>query len=187
MKMTPEYSTLIFRDLYNDAASFINDMIQFPAIEGFTQDDSDNLTLVWTLLAANYGNSPIANRDINQFTMKLWSTLYQFGPTWLKKTEIQKALRALDIDDLRDGTKAVSNHAFNPSAGPGTGSDAELSYINDQNVSRLKKGKAEAYGDLSGLLSDDLTATFMARFKPLFKQFVMPEDPLLYITEEGED
>ena len=44
-------------------------------------------------IKAKYGNNPIANKDINQFKYKLFSTVFMYGPTWAKRLDIQKILR----------------------------------------------------------------------------------------------
>lgn len=182
ISMIPEYNTMTFNDVFENKDSFIDTLDQY----GETISD-DDLKLTFLLLSARYGNSPIANRSVNQFTLKVWSTVYQYGPTWVKEKEIQEALRNISLDELRDGTKAIFNHAYNPSTAPSTDTTTELEYINDQNTTKYKKSKVEAYATLLELLKSDVCEAYINKFKNLFKQFVMPEDTLLFITEEGDE
>lgn len=100
------------------------------------------------MLYARYGNNPIANRDTHQFKFKIFSIIYQYGPTWEKRLAIQEDLRGLSGDDLLKGTKAIYNSALNPSTAPSTGSLDELTYINSQNTTNYKKSKMDAYAQL---------------------------------------
>lgn len=182
--MMPEYNTMTFNDVFDSSSEFINAMNDYKE----TLDD-DHLELTFLLLSSKYGNSPIANRSVNQFKLKLWSTIFQYGPAWVKRLDIQDKVMSLNLDsgDLFVGTGAVMNHAFNPSSSPSTSSLEELEYINDQNTTKYKKGKVEAYSNLLEILDDSVSEDYVAKFRDLFKQFVMPEDTLLFITEEGDD
>lgn len=177
--MLPEYSTMTFNDVFPDEREFEE------SLRNYSADllDAAHTELTWLLLSAKYGNSPIANRSVEQFKLKCWSIIFQYGPTWVKELSIQEDLRSLGLDELRDGTKATFNHAFNPETAPSTDTTDDLPYVNDQNVTKYKKSKLEAYAALVGLLDTNVTEKYINRFKPLFKQFVMPESPLLYISE----
>lgn len=143
-----------------------------------------NAQTLFYLLYSRFGNNPIANRDITQFKYKMFSVIFQYGPTWQKKLEVQQTLRNLTDEDLRAGAKAIFNHAYNPETAPSTSSEDALTYINEQNTSHYKKGKLDGYAVLIALLEDDITYKFLNKFQHCFKQFVAPEDPLLYISEE---
>ena len=115
-------------------------------------------------------------------------TIWQFAPTWLKKVDIQEALRGLgndpnDLSDIINGAKAIYNHAFNPETEPSTQSTEELTYINDQNVTNYKKSKMDAYAQLWSVLVSDVTTEFIKKFQPLFKKFVKP-GTYLYESED---
>lgn len=183
-KMTPQYSTLLFSNIYSDVGEFTND---YTAL-GIPQTISiDSARTLYYLLYARYANTPIANRDLNQFKYKLFSVIFQFGPTWEKKLDIQNKIRSLSEEDLMTGSKVINNHAFNPGNEPGTASLDELNYINEQNSQNYKKSKAEAYMTLWNMLAEDVTESFIDRFKVLFKLVVYPEDPLLYYDDENEE
>ena len=85
--------------------------------------------------------------------------------------------------ELQQGSKAMYNHALNPTEIPAT-LDSELSYINDQNTTKYTKSPLEGYAILEELLRTDVTNEFLNRFQKLFKQFVKPEKTWIYVTEE---
>lgn len=179
------YNTKLFTEIYPDYDTFEDGYTESPLKDGITDD---NLQILYYLLYARYGNSPIANMDENQFKYKLYSVIWQYGPTWESRLEIQDKLRELLATgheaDLINGAKAIYNHAYNPETAPSTQSVEELTYINDQNTTNYKKSKMDAYTQLWGLLATDVTEQFIDRFQPLFKKFVRPEHPILYVEEE---
>ena len=140
------------------------------------------LDLIYYLLLSNYANSVIASDDENRFKYKVFSTIFQYGPTWAKELEIQKEVRSLTAEDLQEGVRNITNVAANPSTTPSTQDTEELPYVNNQNVSKTKRSKADGYALLLSLLKDDVTESFMKRFKPLFLNIVEPERPLWYAT-----
>lgn len=199
IEMTPQYSTMLFSDIWNNANDFLTDytsagVFTSPVIENGvvvkagTKLADENVTLLFYLLYSKYGNNPIANNDINQFKYKVYSIMFQYGPSWEKRLDIQEKLRALKDEDIQKGSKAIYNTAMNPSTQPSTQTLEELTYINSQNTTNYKKSKMDAFAQLWELIDADVTGDFIAKFRVCFKQFVRPENPLLYITdsEEGE-
>lgn len=178
------YRTKKFTDFYPIAQDFINDY-HLNGIPATITDDSAN-TLFY-LLYARYGNSHIINSDENQFKYKLFSIVFQYGPTWEKRLDIQNKLRNLTEDELMRGTKAIYNTANNPGTEPSTGSLEELQYINSQNTTGYKKSKMDAYANLLALLDTDVTEDFIKKFGKLFITILEPREPLWYATEIGED
>lgn len=153
----------------------------------FTNSISDtSATTLYYLLYATYGNRGIKASDINRFKYKLFSTIYKYGPTWQKRLEIQEALRELDLDELRESSRVIYNHSMNPSTKPSTQTLDELITINDQNVTKHKRSKTDAYALLIGLLDTDVTEEFLAKFKSLFS-ITGPTSPLWYTTEIKSD
>lgn len=147
----------------------------------------ETMNLVYYLLYARYGNSHIANYlDENQFIYSLFSTLFMYGPTWEKRLDIQSKLRALTEDDIIKGTKSIYNHSFNPSTAPSTSTLEELTTINDQNTSNIKRGKVEAYSMLYSILETDVSEDFINEFKKLFIIITAPDYPLYYVTDLSE-
>ena len=191
MTMRAMYNTKTFADLYEDYDTFKEDHVD----DGFLpcvidhDDGTDenpkvsNLQILYYLAYSKFGNNPIANLDENQFKAKFEAIMWQYGPAWEKKLDIQKKVRELTADDLLTGAKAVHNHAFNPSTEPSTASLEELTYINDQNTTSYKKSKMDAYGQLWNLIADDVTEEFLARFKPLFQKVVHAK-AFLYESED---
>ena len=196
--MLPQYSTVLFTDVWDDVTEFVADYknngipYQYSYLNnGSTvtvQTVSDtNIQTLFYLLYAKYGNNPIANRDITQFKYKVFSLIYQYGPDWQKKLEVQYKLRGLTEDDLLKGSFAMYNAAVNPSTEPTVAATTELNYINQQNTTRLTRGLLEGYNMLLGLLENDVTEEFVKRFNICFKKFVSSERPLIYVSEEDED
>lgn len=179
-----DYSTVQFNDIWESDAEFLYDY-QHVGIPTTIAVNTSAKTLFY-LLYARYGNSPIANLDINQFKYKIFSIIFQYGPTWEKRLDIQDKLRALSDADILVGSKAIYNHANNPSTTPSTATLDELTYIDDQNTTNYKKSKMDAYTQLWALLKADVTEEFLKKFQKCFKQFIAPEQPLMYVEEEDE-
>lgn len=182
--MSLMYKTKTFTDLYESVNDFVYDYNNIGIPKTITVD---NATTLYYLLYARYGNSPISNMDENQAKFKLFSIIWQYGPTWEKKLAIQANLRQLSDAELREGALSIYNHAFNPSTDPSTASETELDYINEQNTTRQKRSRVGAYMELWQALSTDVTADFLKRFDVCFKQFVGPEKFMYYISDEEDD
>lgn len=195
-EMIPQYSTETFTDIWDNVDDFKSDLADSPfdgcIKDGSNSGDPDNVSLVFYLLYARYGNNPIANLDITQWKFKIFSTMFQYGPSWEKRLDIQNKLRGLSEADLLAGSKAIYNNALNPSTTPTTSSLTELTYINSQNTTNYKKSKMEAYAQLWDLISTDVTEDFLLKFRKCFKLFVSDERPILFVQdnedseEEGE-
>lgn len=170
-----------FVDTYPDLASFTEDYADsgIPAtISG------ESVSVLYYLLYAYYGNSVIASSDLNRFRYNLFSIIWQYGPTWEKRLEIQKSLRELTDDEIFTGSKQIANHALNPSTVPSTASLEELTYIDSQNTMSWKRSKLEGYNQLMSLLDTDVTADFLRQFRKLFLTIVEPEAPLYFVTDD---
>lgn len=180
--------TLLFSEVWEDYSSFETDYTAL--IAGFLENTSpvtaNSLKTIYYLLFASYGNNPIANSDIDQFKMKIVSTIYAYGPTWQRKQAIQNSLRALTDADLLQGAKQIYNHALNPSSEPSTSSLIELTYINDQNTANYQKSKMEAYSILWGLLHADATRDFIDKFRKCFAVFVDKMRTPFYIENDDD-
>ena len=313
--MLPQYDTKLMTDVWSKATDFVTD---YQNIGIPTTISVQNATTLYYLLYARYGNTPIANYDEEQWKYKIFSIVFQYGPTWEKRLDIQNTLRGLQIDDLVDngsfhelfnhsasetssktgsdnntrtlnttekntGTSAVANtgtdttastgtqsvahtgtvgttgetediknHAYNPSTAPAQNAYSPLSYINEQNANKnnanstvtnnltdattndlqnqtthnttstttndlsradtgtikddrtitdsasaentsknetttvMTAGKLKAYEKLLELLDTDVTGNFISKFKTCFKQFVMPERHMIYVTEDND-
>ena len=146
-----------------------------------------NLTTLFYLLYARYGNSNIASSDETQFKYKLFSTIFMYGPSWQKRLDLQTKLIGLTDDEIVKGSTAIYNSALNPSSAPSTQTLEELNYINSQNTTKYKKSKLEGYAALYALIETDITEEFIGRFKKLFITIVEPELPLWYEDFEQGD
>ena len=314
-KMIPQYDTKLMTEVWSDASGFLTD---YQNVGIPTTISNQNATTLYYLLYARYGNTPIANYDENQWKYKMFSIIFQYGPTWEKRLDIQTTLRGLQISDLIDngsyralssesgsatssktgsdnntrtlnttekntgtsalantgtdttastGTQSVArtgtvgttgetedikNHAFNPSTAPAQNAYSPLNYINEQNANKnnvnstvtnnltdtttndlqnqtthnttstttndlsrtdtgtikddrtitdstsaenssqnetttvMTAGKLKAYEKLLELLETDVTGEFINKFKVCFKQFVMPERHMIYVTEDED-
>ena len=98
-RMIPQYDTKLMTEIWDDAASFVYDYKHV----GIPTSISDaNATTLFYLLYARYGNTPIANYDEEQFKYKIFSVIFQYGPTWEKRLAVQGILRDMSLADLVD-------------------------------------------------------------------------------------
>ena len=98
-EMLPQYDTELFTEVWGDVKGFLYDYqhVGIPATISTV-----NATTLYYLLYAKYGNTPIANYDQTQWKYKMFSIIFQYGPTWEKRLSIQTTLRGLNISDLVD-------------------------------------------------------------------------------------
>lgn len=183
--MIPQYNNIKFTDVFPNVAAFS----QLYTENGLPKKVSyESINTIYYLLYARYGNNPIANNDRNQFIYKLFAIIFQYAPAWEKKLQIQENIRGLSDAEIMQGSKTIYNHALNPSTDPTTATLEELDYINDQNTTNFKRNKLEAYGAWLDLIANDVTEEFILRFKPLFRQFIAPDNVWIYETpENGEE
>lgn len=179
-----QFRTRTFNDIYGDVKSFRTDFDLFSSV-GLNPKFNNDTTIetLFYLLSARYGNSHIMNSDENQFKGRLFSYIFQYGPTWEKRLDIQTSLRGLTEEQLLSGTKAINNHAYNPGTAPSTASLEELEGINEQITTQYKKSKMDAYANLMALLEKDVTEEFLSKFKKLFIWVGYGDSPLVYETE----
>lgn len=73
----------------------------------------DALQTTYYLLYAKYGNSPIGTTDKEQFKYKIFSVIFEYGPSWKQKLNIQQYLQNLDItsEEILKGTQSIYNSA----------------------------------------------------------------------------
>lgn len=179
------YRTRTFTDIFPNVETFTTEY-QNAGIPPMLSEES-SVTTLYYLLYARYGNSSVASSDENQFKYKLWTIIYSYGPSWEKRVEIQKNLRELTENDLITGATTIYNHSFNPSTAPSTSTLDELTTIDDQNTTKAKRSKLDAYAYLWDLLDTDVTTEFLNRFQNLFLRIVEPELPLWYVTEINQE
>jgi hypothetical protein len=182
------FRTRTFADIFDNSEELVEAYGEFPPSSMYTGGlGQPEIETIYYLLYARYGNSHIAYTDENQFRYALYSIIWQYGPTWKKRLDIQQSLRELRADFTEDGIfaggKAIYNHSFNPNTAPSTSTMEELLTINDQNTTNYKKSKMEGYAQLLSLLDTDVTGEFIDKFKKLFIVITAPDYPLYYTTE----
>ena len=194
MSLSPKLTTNVtFTDIYDNAEDFVNDY-KTSGLYIDAGNDKDKISIkisddsaktLYYLLYAKYGNSSIRNWDETQFKYKLFSTIFMYGPSWEKRLEVQAKLRDLKEPDLINGSTMIYNHASHDGTPPSTQTTEEINTINDQNVTKNKRSKLDAYNLLLSLLETDVTNEFLNKFKPLFMQIGFDE-PDIFITEIEE-
>jgi len=151
-----------------------------PAVTKYLITD-DEVKLIYWLLYSRYGNSTIASTDETRFKINLFTLMFQYAPAWLKRLEVQKSIRGLDLEnDLRSGDESFVNNALNPQNSPSNNVREALPYINSQTVQTSKKSKIRALAEVWNALAMDVTEEFINKFKGLFIQVVTPNGPLLF-------
>ena len=98
-QMKPRYDTKLFTEVYDDVTKFVTD---YQNVGIPTTISNASATTLYYLIYARYGNNPLANYDITQFKYKLFSIIFQYGPTWEKRLSVQQTLRGLQLSDLID-------------------------------------------------------------------------------------
>lgn len=184
------FDNITFSDLYPTKEDFVNSYkeVGFPqTYDGGTYVTDDDLKLIWLLLIGRFADSTIKPfNTYGAFKVRFMSRVWQHAPAWKKNLDIQNKLRSLSLEDGSDiykGSSAIYNSAMNPSTSPGTGTDQELNFINNQNVTKHKKSKLEGLALLSDLLKNDVTEQFLRRFDDFFKTIIYSGRTLLYSTE----
>lgn len=140
-----------FTDVYSNVDDFMADYGNVGVPTSITNESAETL---FFLLYGKYGNSTIASSDLTRFKYRLFSIIWQYGPTWEKKLDIQKLARAWEDSevtvaemynsksthaiDAKDDTggsvnaRRVQNFADNPSTEPVMDTTEPLQYINRQ-------------------------------------------------------
>ena len=76
--MIPQYDTKLMTEVWDSVNDFCYDY-QHVGIP--TTISVENAATLYYLLYARYGNTPIANYDITQWKYKMFSVIFQYGPT----------------------------------------------------------------------------------------------------------
>ena len=184
------FDNVTFSDLWSTKEEFVNSYkeVGFPqTYDGGTYVTDDDLKLIWLLLIGRFADSTIKPfNTYGAFKVRFMSRVWQHAPAWKKNLDIQNKLRSLSLEDGSDiykGASAIYNSAMNPNTTPSTGTDQELNFINNQNVTKHKKSKLEGLALLSDLLKNDVTEQFLRRFDDFFKTIIYSGRTLLYSTE----
>ena len=185
--MLPMYNTKTFSQIFPDFTSFKNCFDN--DFDKYAKDcisETSLKTLYW-LLYSRYGENPIVNLSEVIFKSKMVANTFQKGPTWERKLNLQKDLRDLTESDLLTGAKTIFNKALHDEGEPGTDTDTELTFINAQDVSKMRRSKLDAYSFLQDVLKTDVTEEFISSYAKLFSRFVSPTNTRIYVNDEEDE
>lgn len=181
------YRNFKFTELFPSLDHFIEKYEEnpLPLTDYFGAADSEQVSTLYYLLYATYGNSTISNADTNQFYFGLFSTIFNYGPNWWKKLEIQKEIRELTIEQIKTSSHLITNFAQNPGTTPEADTTKPLNYIDTQDVAISVRGDIQALTAHYDVLKDGETKRFLDHFRHLFLRIVEPEIPLWYDNVKG--
>lgn len=147
VQFLPGYETVLFDDVFED----VNDFLYNYNNSGIpTTITSQNATILYYLLYAKYGNSPIANRDENQFKYKINSIIWQYGPTWEKRLSIQDTLRGFTEADLKTGAiRALTGTGDITTDNTGTKTNVKTGSIADAHTGTIGNSGSDTYNNLA--------------------------------------
>ena len=138
------------------------------------------MTTLYYLLWARYASSHIRSDYPQQWKMKLMMTVFEYGPTWSKRLEIQEKVRNMSDDEIQKGTIMTYNTAMNPDGAPTTETWETLKGINSQNKNLYQRGKLDSYAYIDQILKTDVTREFVEKFKKFFDIMASPGMKLDY-------
>lgn len=173
-----------FFDIYPTQDEFTNDLNG--SYNVFKPDDMTDkyINKTYWLIAARFGDQAINGyTDEGRWKLRLFETIDTYGPTWEKKLELQKQIRALTLSQLKETGKLINNTALNPNNEPTT---EELDYVSSQNTSKSTISDVDALNMQYVSLNDGLDRDYMDHFSKLFSKFLLPDVPL-YLYDNEED
>lgn len=163
----------------------------FPTVEEFKMAYSEStlgevsdasLQKLYFLMLGKYGSSHISYASEDLFVAALCGIIFEYGPSWQKRLEIQKELRDMESSRYTEGSRALHNHSYNPGTAPGTLTDQILNTIDDQNVTKFNKAPLEGLQLAYASIVTDVTESFLGKFRRLFVRVLATGLPLLYET-----
>ena len=187
-QMIPQYDTKLMTDIWSTATSFVSD---YQTVGIPTTISNASATTLYYLLYARYGNNPIANYDEEQFKYKMFSVIFQYGPTWEKRLSVQNTLRSMTIEDLVDNgslSELFSSQGTNNTTTAGTSGNTRTLNTNEANTGT----SAVAHTGTVGVVHDndvqnsgnDTTINNHA-YNPGTAPAVDAYSPLTYINEQN--
>ena len=138
------------------------------------------MTTLYYLLWARYASSHIRSDYPQQWKMKVMMTVFEYGPTWSKRLEIQEKVRNMSDEEIQKGTIMTYNSAMNPDGAPTTDTWDTLKGINSQNKNLYQRGKLDSYAYIDQILRTDVTREFVEKFKKFFDIMAAPGMKLDY-------
>ena len=197
------YDNMTFSEIYPSFDIFLNGLsdslgekviLGFNDIKDITYFDDDetqpvvtipSLKFVYYALLGKFASQSILSDNVNQFTIQLYTIIRKYGPTWERKSSIQKKLRSLEEKDILKGSRTIRNHATNPDSQPSTDSLQELDFIESQSSDNYERSMIEGYMALWDVLDDDIDTAFLDHFRVLFNPFARPTKTIYFGTKEG--
>ena len=171
-----------FEDIWESSEAFVTAYHN----QSLPQELKDEtITTLYYLLYGRHGSDCISGTNVRQWEYRFWGMVFQYGPAWEKRLQVQKRVRELSEDDLRDGDLNLNNLAYNPGTAPATTSTEVLKGIAQQNAGIKKRSILGGYSMLESLLATDVSEEFLEHFKDLFKPLLYSGVPYLY--EGGEN
>lgn len=185
--MLPMYNTKTFSQIFPTFNSFKYCFDN--EFNAYAKDciSEDSLKALYWLIYSRYGENPIVNLSEIIFKAKMVANTYQKGPTWERRLTLQQEIRQLSEEDLLKGARTIFNKALHDETEPGTNTDEELDYLNQQDVSKITRSKLDAYSFLQDILKTDVTEEFLSSYAKLFSRFVSPTNTRIYVNDIEED
>lgn len=185
--MIPQYDTKLMTEIWEEAEDFVYDYKHV----GIPTTISDaNATTLFYLLYARYGNNPIANYDENQFKYKMFSVIFQYGPTWEKRLSVQQTLRDMQLADLVDnGQLAELFSSQGSTSQTSSGTNGNTRTLNTQEANTGTQAVAHT-GTVGTIGNNDIqnsgndTTIDNHAFNPGTAPANNAFDPLAYINEQ---
>lgn len=156
-----------FNEVFETSSEFVNEYRN----SGLNSQliTTENLTKLYYLLYAQYGNSYFIGKDIDQTLYKLFSIIYNKGLIWSKSVMILNSMLELEDEDIFKNRETINNMADNPGENfMTTGDNVFMDFVRSQNVNIFKDNKANAYLNYLTLLND-VTSEFIQEFKTCFR------------------
>ena len=172
--MIPQYDTKIFTDIWNRVSEFIYD---YKHVGIPTTISDTNANTLYYLLYARYANNPIANYDEEQFKYKVFSIIFQYGPTWEKRLSIQQTLRGLQLSDLIDDGSFSELFGHQGAASSNT--------TNSSNSTRTIENDTTSTGTVTIDTDNDTTDVKNHAYNPGTAPAVDAYTPLGYINDQN--
>lgn len=176
--------TQTFSDTYSSFEEFVADYDTFSALTVIPFEKKDEFLLhIYLLLMGEYSSNNLSNMSVDQFKIRFWTRVNQYGPQYERELKMQKELVQMKEADLMASSSVIYNSAINPATTVSDPSSELIEEINTQNTTFHKRSKLDAYAYLRDLLDDgiNLTKDFVAKFKDLFT-VVLVGPELLYKT-----
>lgn len=186
--MIPRYDTKLMTEIWDSASDFLTD---YQSVGIPTTISTANATTLYYLLYARYGNTPIANYDETQFKYKIFSVIFQYGPTWEKRLSVQATLRDMQLSDLIDNgalSELFSSQGSNSQTSSGTNGNTRTLNTNEANTGTSATAHTGTVGvdhdnDVQNS-GDDTTITNQA-YNPSTVPAMDAYAPLTYINNQN--